>query len=246
MPRVSSKWSKKRGRKAWTNPKSQKTLFANLRKATLKMQETKFFDNGAENVNLYHNVGHSSAYAGATNPYVTYVNLLGLEQGSTATRRIGDKVWSVGLSISLWLSQKADRPNVSYRVLVLQYPDMVYGATYTGINQKVFYPAAMTNYMLEKVDTDMYNVVYDKIIQPINQSGKSAEDFEHSHIHKFYLRTGREITYRSNTNDVATTIPKDMRNRYCMYVLPYDHYGTLVSDNIASVSYTFRHYFKDP
>jgi len=113
MPRVSSKWSKKRGRKAWTNPKSQKTLFANLRKATLKMQETKFFDNGAENVNLYHNVGHSSAYAGATNPYVTYVNLLGLEQGSTATRRIGDNGRSVRHKIIPWLSQKADGTKVS-------------------------------------------------------------------------------------------------------------------------------------
>lgn len=246
MPRFSSKWSKKRGRKAWTNPKSQKTLFANLRKVQLKMCETKFFDSGAENVNLYHNVGYSAAYAGASNPYATYVNLLGLEQGSTATRRIGDSAWSVGLSINLWLSQKGDRPNVGYRILVLQYPDTAYGAAYSGINQKIFYPSAQGNSLLERVDTDMYNVVYDKVIQPINQSGKNNTDFEHSHVHKFYIRTGRSVVYRSNSVDGATTIPKDMRNRLVLYVVPYDHYGTLVTDNIASVAYTFRHYFKDP
>jgi hypothetical protein len=117
------------------------------------------------------------------------------------------------------------------------------------VNQKVFYPTAMGNNMLEKVDTDMYNVVYDKVIQPIKQSGHPAgagEPHECSWIHKFYLKTGREVHYRAGVDDVTTIVPKDMRNRLVMYVIPYDHYGTLITDNIASVAYTYRHYFKDP
>jgi len=245
MPRP-SKWSKKRPRKTWTNPKSQKTLFSSLRKMQLKVSETKFYDSGSENVNLYHNVGHSAAYAGAANPYSLVVNMLGLQQGVQATRRIGDKAWSVGVSINLWLSQKQDRPNVGYRILVLQYPDTVYGAQFSGINQKVFYPTGMGNNLIEKVDTDMYNVIYDKVIQPIDQSGYPTVPFEHSKVHKFYIKTGREVHYRAGLDDITTTVPKDMRNRLVLYVIPYDHYGTLVTDNIASVAYTYRHYFKDP
>lgn len=219
-----------------------------VKRVIMKTAERKYYDAATENVQLYHNVGPSVAYPLAVYPYAFYVNPLGLQQGQTSGQRIGDKIQSTGLSVKLWLSTKSDRPNVMYRVLVLAHPDLEIGGAnkFTGVNQRIFYPLDAGNAMIENIQTDNFNVLYDKIIKPIPQSGyPNPTGKEHSTYHRFYIPTNRVISYRDDTLGGSTVIPKNQRDNWAMYVIPYDAYGTLVTDNIASMAYVFRHYYRD-
>lgn len=215
-------------------------------RAVRSLAETKFYDAGAENVQLYHNLGTAVAPLTDVFPTAFYLNPLGVGQNVTTGGRTGDKINSIGLNVRLWLSQKASRQNVMFRILVLRYPDAAYGATYTGINQRIFYPLDTGNAMIERVDTATYSVAYDKIIRPnSSRVGTSAADQEHSVRHEFYLKTAGSIHFRESTSGSATVVPKAQKYRLAMYVIPYDAYGTLTTDNIASFAWTYRHYYKD-
>jgi len=219
-----------------------------VKRVIMKTAEKKYYDAAEENVQLYHNVGKSVAYSGAVYPYAFYMNPLGLQQGTSSGQRIGDKIQSTGLSVKMWLSQKSDRPNVMYRILVLAYPDLDIGglSAYIGVNQRIFYPLDAGNAMIENVQTDNFNVVYDRVIRPIAQSGyPNPTGKEHSTYHRFYIPTNRVISYRDDTAGGSTVIPKNQRDRLAMFVIPYDAWGTLVTDNIASMAYVFRHYYRD-
>ena len=210
----------------------------------MKNSESKFTDFATENLQLYHNVG-ASLGAAATHPYKIWTNLLSVGQGTGNGQRVGDKIYSRSLYFKCWLSTKQDRPNVMYRLLVLQWPESVYGSTYNGQNQRIFYALDNGYAMTEHIDRHTYKVVYDKIIQPIRQSGIPATQKEHSYLHRFRIKTNRKVTYKDDSAGVTTNNPMGQQNSMAFYIIPYDAYGTLVTDNIASCGIVMRHYYKD-
>lgn len=205
------------------------------RTAVLKQTETKFKALATENVQLYHNAGSPSVF-------VVQPNLLQTPTGTGQTTRVGDEVFGVGLSVKLWLSNKSDRPNVMYRIMIVACPqDQVTSTSPNGL-----FKSEVGNKMLDSVDTDKYNVVYHKLLQPFSGDYSleaSSTLREHSKLVKIYIPLkSRRIKYQSD----GGSIPSYQKNCLSLVVIAYDAFGSIVSDNIASLAYITKFYFKDP
>lgn len=218
-----------------TAKKSNKSLVSLIKRVTLKTSETKYGSSNAENQQLYHNGGTAATYN-------QLQNLLATAQSGTQNGREGDRINAKGLSIHMWLSNKLDRPNVMYRIIIYTCPV----DQYTTASPSGFFQALHANKMIDYVNTDKYKIVYHKIIKPFSgdyslESG--ATNKEHSTFLKIYIPLkNRAVTYNTD----AGTIPNNQNNILCGAVIAYDAYGSLTTDNIASFSYVTKFYFKDP
>lgn len=211
-----------------------KSMLRMARSAVLKTCETKYYTSSSENQQLYHNGGAANAYNWAG-------NMLGTVVSNNQGGRIGDEVWPVGLSLKLWLSNKADRPNVMYRILIVASPPDTYSmASPTGL-----FKGSIGNKMLDYVDTDRYTIKYSKLVQPFAgdyslESG--ATNKEHSRMLNIWIPIKGKIQYAQDTG----TLPKYQKHIWSLIVIAYDAFGSLTTDNIASFSLMYRFYFKDP
>jgi hypothetical protein len=95
--------------------------------------QTKYYDIGDENVQVYHNMGRSGgAILGAPYGDPTFFNPWSdIPPGTGRANRIGDKIRPLSMSITLWIANKLDRPNIMYRVMVLRMPKSI-GAQLTN------------------------------------------------------------------------------------------------------------------
>lgn len=236
---------RKYGRKSYTTAKRFKArrrprrgiLGRIIRRVALRSTETKYHERGGENQQLYHNGGSGPNF-------LQLVNILNTSQGDTATTRTGDEVFGVGIGFRLWLSNKADRPNVMYRIIVYTAPvDSSGSPTVTDLMDTT---AGGGNHMISYINTEKYRVVYNRIIQPFGtdyslESGATLKEV--SKMVKIWIPLkNRRIQYHRG----GSVVPKDQRNYMHMAVIPYDAFGTLLSDNIATVAINCRFYFKDP
>ena len=221
------KSNSRRPRKSYRKrPNFTKSVAKAIKTIALRNSEMKHLTTQTENINIYHNVAYGVAY-----------NMLLTNQGSSQIQRIGDEVTAKYLHIKMWISQKLDRPNVMYRIILM--------AANSG--QSLAWSAGSSgNYMIANIDTDKVKVIRHKLIQPRNgdfsvESG--ATNREHSQLVKFKIDLkDRKIKY---TTDGGTT-PKLDSNYYSLYIIPYDAYGTPTSDNIASFACQSTFYYKDP
>lgn len=225
-----SPYAKKRGR-----PTTKKGLVKLIKNVSLSTVETKYFVLSGQDLQLQHNGGAGPSYNRIT-------NLLGSSQGTAQENRVGDEVIAKGLSIRLWLSNKLDRPNVMYRIIVYSGPRDQ--AAIASPNN--FFEAHTTQKMLDMINTDKYKVIRSKIIQPFAgdyslESG--ATNKEHSKLVKFYIPlNNRKVLYGNDNED----LPTDNKNCISVAIIAYDAYGSLTSDTIASFAYLTKFYFKDP
>lgn len=206
------------------------------RRAMLSMTETKYTSFGVENYNIYHNGG-----VGPTYSYAIINNLCSVSVGTAQNTRVGDEIYPVGINMKFWLSNKDNRPNVSWRIMIIACPpDQV-----TAANPGGLFKGTSGNKILDYVDTDKYNIVYQKLLQP--QAGdysleSSATNKEHSRLHSLWIPIRGRLSYQSD----GGTTPKYQRHCLSLVVIGYDAYGTLLTDNIASFTCVGRFYFKDP
>lgn len=212
-----------------------KSLIKLIRRVALTNSETKFGSQQKENIDLYHNGGVAGTYNSLT-------NLLATAQGSNQQARVGDQILAKSLSIHLWLSNKSDRPNVMYRVIIYTCPF----DQYLVASPSSFFQGLHGNKMLDYVNTDKYKIIYSKVIRPFSgdyslESGASNK--EHSTDLKIYIPLkNKKITYSADAGQVAN----NQNNIWNMAIIAYDAYGTLTTDAIASFSVVYKFYFKDP
>jgi hypothetical protein len=186
-------------------------------KVVKKQSETKTSSFSQENVQLYHNGLHF------------HNNLLYTTNGSESgdapgivAMRIGDELYLQSLRLKMWFSNKNDRPNVIYRVLLYWYDVQVPPSTVSEIFN------SSGNLLLQTPNRENITVVADKYIRNVRDSDGTTK--EHSTL-KFINKNwkGRKIVY----NDTfGSTVPKDRSLAFA--VMCYDAYGTLITDNIAS------------
>lgn len=213
----------------------QKAMVRIAKRVMLKKCETKYTTQPGVNAQLYHNGGSPAVY-------IYSGNLLNTTQGITQNNRIGDSILPVGCTIKLWLSNKLDRPNVMYRVMVLAVPPDKLGLTAPSD----LFQGVLVNKMMDYVNTDMYNIVYHRIINP--KAGdysleSGATNKERSTYVTFKVPMPKGVLQFQTNNSV---IPKYQKHCLVLSVIAYDAEGTLTSDNIASFTHCTRFYFKDP
>lgn len=214
---------------------------ARVRRITRQTQETKFIQDGRENVQLYHDVG-SNIGPSTFQSAITFDPWTIVSQGTTRSTRIGDKILPVGHKIRLWLANKADRIDVLYRIIIAVLPRTVGSVVPNGANVDLFRAmdsGTNNSTMCGMIDTEhVKKVLLDKVYKNQNSSGYDTKEVHM--LKKFYIKAKkpRVIRYVNNGN-------QHMNNQLGVWVIPYDSYGTLQTDNIASCAYVQRLYFKD-
>lgn len=193
-----------------------------------RQSETKTSSTGEENLQLYHHT-----------PYF-HQNMLYTQTGTDSgdrpgnwSVRVGDELYLQSMRLKLWLSNKQDRPNVIYRVMVFWYNT---GTPITSLSVL----DAFNNLLLNKPNRESISVIADKYIKNV---GDSTAGREHSTL-KFINKNwkNKKIVY----NDTDTPTPYQPKKRDIAFmVLAYDAYGTLITDNIASFAYQYDIKYKE-
>jgi len=211
------------------------SLVSLIKSISLKQVETKTTHRIEENVNINHNSGYMY-----TNLLKTTQGITDTDTGSTAyANRLGDEVIARGISIKLWVANKNDRPNVMYRMGIFKYQ----AGSIPTLSQ--IFTGANGNRMMDKLDTEYITVVYQKIFNlQVAFSGVYGAD---TATGKKEAHTYRKIWVPLKNKKLVFnnggSVPKFID--YGFFIVPYDSYGTLTTDNIASFAYEQQLYFKD-
>lgn len=232
--------------------RGRRSFQTRVRKVLMKVAETKQVAAGNENVQLYHNTGLGGA---------TYVNPIifnpwnQIGQGTGRQQRIGLEITPRGMSLRLWIANKLDRPNVMYRVSVCILPKTFNNARVTSGSidpmVPVFAGGGVGNNIALFYDIEKgIKVLYDRVFS--NEKGVSniqyaagglrpAGNLECHIFKKLWIKRKRSSTIKFESNANQDIVNKPL----AVYVIPYDSYGTLTSDNIASCGYVYQLYWKD-
>ena len=148
------------------------------------------------------------------------------------------------MSIKLGLTNKGDRPNLMYHVMVLHMLKAI-GRTVTTYNNTFPFQTSQVgttgNNMILLLDQHHgIKTYYDKVITLDHGSVSSGFLKEKHTMLKIWLKckNARPVVYNQDTANIV--------NRpLLLYVIPYDSYDTLITDNMASYSYYTHMYYKD-
>lgn len=86
--------------------------------------------------------------------------LRGLDQGTDEHERVGDEIIGQRINYKIWLSNKLDRPNVTYRIVVYRCPK-----DESETNALDIYEGTVGNKLLDYMNTEKYTPVFQKIVK---------------------------------------------------------------------------------
>ncbi len=210
-------------------PKNKAREVAKIaRKVMRGAMETKTVGKQTENIQLFHN---KPLYQG---------NLLSTTQGVQDPNnqvgnaaRIGDEILLRNCNVRFWLSNKLDRPNCMYKLYLFWYTE---GQTLS--DQLVFFTQG--NKMLDRINNENIGIIDQKTVFSKEMYLNGTEKFEHSQLCTLNGNwKGKKIVY-----DNAGSTPKKRNIGFAVAV--YDAYGTLQTDNIASLGFDYVTRFQDP
>lgn len=217
-----------------------------VKRVVMKAAETKYKDVGVENVQLYHNLGATTllapgnvtSIAALFNPWST------IQRGVERNMRVGDRITPRGMSMKVYMANKYDRPHTHIRLIVCTIPKAWNGSATTP----VFYPFQVTpsgNNMLRPCDKDKgVKFFYDKIFKISNNGWWSNPSPGFAKEPTKYVKIWIK---RKRANDIIfdSSLQEIVNKPLAVYAIPYEQYGTIETDNIASIAIEARMYFKD-
>lgn len=218
------------GRKHMPSKTMRKVARQEALKVVKRQSETKRTAYGQENIQLYHNVPHFHNNM----LYTTNGTESGDREGIVATR-IGDELFLKSLRLRLWMSNKTDRPNCIYRIILYWYETSNPPAAQADLFNETG-PGLLTS-----VNRENISVIADKYVRNVRDAN-TTDIKEHSTL-KFVNKNwkNRKVVY--NDTEGSSALPKDKSLGFA--VLCYDAYGTLTTDNIASFAYQYDVLFKE-
>lgn len=209
-----------------------KQLSTMMKKVALKTTETKFSNLSIAKWELYHNSLKQASINIATSFAV---------QGDDDDKRIGNEIYLTGIKFRLMLGQKSDRPNVTFKIFVVEFNSSQAG---TIENEAHFYHWASQNVLLDAVQSHRF-----KVHKAITYKGKLSSlevgetSREVTYPLQFWIPLKRKISFQQ---DSGTTPSSGMKDNFRIVIAAYDAYGTLSSDNIGYAQGCATVYFKDP
>ncbi len=209
--------------------KKQAKAVSHIAKKVLRSTlETKTVGKTAENVQLFHN---KALYQGALLATSQGVSDPDNQAGNAA--RVGDEILLRNCNVRFWLSNKLDRPNVMYKLFLFWYTEgQPLSDTLCFFTQ--------TNKMLDRINNENISIIDQKTVFSKDMYLNGTEKFEHSQLCTLNGNwKGKKIIY-----DQGGSTPKKRNLGFC--VVCYDAYGTLQTDNIASIAYNYATRFQDP
>lgn len=228
----------------------RRTFQSRVKRVLMRTSETKFYQGAKENLNLYHNNGTVGVLLDTDQHAVLFNPWKDIVSGTGQFQRIGDKIMPRIMTIRLWLATKLDRPNVIFRIIVCRLPK-IYGTTATtGGNLNIFREDDSSlksgNNLTRYIDNDKgVRAYYDRCIT-VNTPGLVNSSSGGAVVSREVHRLVKISVKRKKSSPIVYQPGGEIvNNPLAVYVLPYDSYGTLLTDNIASCAFTYRIYYKD-
>lgn len=227
-----------------------RTFKARVAQVLNQKTEMKKYQFADENVQLYHNIGYTTTpLVPSQCSLVQVFNIwASINKGTGSYNRIGDKISPRGMSIKMYLANKIDRPNVTYRIIVATTPKAIGGTAVTNTNVDPWDDIQLGsngNKLIRLLDKDRgVRVLYDKIHRMSTQSkdivgASSAKELTKVISLWIKKKNARDIVYDSTGSNQI------VNNPIHIWVIPYEQYSTLTTDNIASIAYQGCVYYKD-
>lgn len=223
-----------------------RTFQSRVKRAVMRTAETKFYDIGLENAQLYHNLGYGGLLPPTTVTSIPelfdpWSNIL---KGTGRMNRIGDRITPRGMSLKFWIANKSDRENTKVRVIVAILPKVVDAIVtdYDNINPfQIPNSGLLNNHLVLHADKDRgIKFLYDKVIQPYRGQVNNTANKEKSTTLKLWIKRkrSRDIVYSTSTDQIVN-------NPLAVFMIPYEQYSTAQTSNTTSFSCQMRMYYKD-
>lgn len=194
----------------------------------MKVAETKTVDTASSENQLYHNWWTGSAFESLT----SIPNLPA--QGTGENQRVGNEIYVSGVKLYLQILIKNDRLNSKVRVVIFKHNPNFGKSVYTDWFDNVM------NVMVDPADRGRAKVVYDRIHGLKNVNPTNSTD-EVTMFRQIWLPIKEKYKFR---DDGAQSLSYD-KNTYTIVAMAYDTAGSLTTDNVASIKWYSRLYFKD-
>jgi hypothetical protein len=248
MPQYKSykrKYSRSRRGKYSLSRKARNRRFqAKVKKAIMKTAETKYHILGGDDTLLYHDRGTTTATAvGGTQGALIWDPWVNIGQGTGARNRVGDEIYPRGMALRLTMYNAGDRTALFYRIIVCKLNRVINGTGMTGGNFDIFDANGANDSIASIVKNDQgVKVYYDKTftVQGSTQWSVGADSTRKLRLFKklFINPKGTKKIIYSAANQIVN-------NPLAVFVLPYDAYASLRTDNVANCQYSCKLYFKD-
>lgn len=207
------------------------------------MTEPKYKLHNFGKAELYHNGGSP-----ASGRIGNFFFLNGADQmpaqGTADNQRNGDRIYASGYALRMLFGQKYDRPNVTFKVYVLQVRA---GAT---VNIDTMFESNTGNILLDTPNNEACKVIASKTYKPLRSamlaldagliSGNDVTK-EYTFARKLWIPRKKEYKFTSTS---AIAMSND--DNIVLAVFAYDAYGTLIEDNIAYVQIWQKFAYRDP
>lgn len=201
----------------------------------LRYTETKYQNLNFGKTDCKHN---KLTLLGTTNDNIVSGN--GIVQGLKPDQRVGNEIYLTGIKYNLLLGQFSDRPNVTFKLFVVEWNDTAGTIT----NQTQFMYSNTGNIMLDPIQSHRFKVhkVYTyKSRIGMMEVGETPK--EKTIPISFWVPLRRKIRF---LDDNSNEMIGGMRQNFQVVIAVYDAYGTLTTDNIAYVQGGATIYYKDP
>lgn len=211
-----------------------KTLKKVIQSVVVRRVEPKSNAISWSKIELYHNSG--SPASGQILPTAIeplHYSIIPV-QGSGDHQRNGDQIYAKGISVKMLLGQKADRMNVTYRIIAWKGTTDARPVSYNELFDHV-----TSNVLLDCTNSDRGKIIYNKYIKKYI-SPQLSTNRELTFMHKFW------IPYKKLMKFVYNNATDFSGEKIFIYVFAYDAYGTLLTENISYVQTWLKFYYKDP
>jgi len=232
--------------------RARQSFKSRVTQVLMKKAETKFYHFAEENIQLNHNIGRNAgtalipAMGSLTNMFNIWADI---PKGTGSSQRIGDRVTPRGMALKIYLANKQDRPNSMVRIIIARVPKAINGTATTVSNVNPFETTLQLgnngNKMLMNADSDRgVRFLYDKIHRVGPQTfGYAASQYqkEQTKVLRLWIKSkrSRDIVFDS------TNSSQIVNNPILMWAIPYEQYSTKETDEIASIAYEGKLYYKD-
>lgn len=204
-------------------------MTALIKRTVLRVSEPKCYRSQLGQVELFHNTFGVSSW------FLLNSSSRMPTSGTSDTQRVGDQINISSFRMRMLIGQKADRPNVTFRWLVVSVPK---GSTplYTS-----WFIATTSNVLLDDPNKDFLKVHKQGIWRP-NEAGLSGTGGDEYTFVKTLTVPYKKLLKFGPADNATSHNDDDLY----FIIMAYDAYGSLQSDNIAYVQCALDMNYKDP
>lgn len=210
-------------------------MVALIKKTVLKKAEQKEKQVSFEKVEMFHNCFWNGGTPSSTGLVIKMNSGVLPTQGVGDNQRVGDEIYLSGFKWKFLVGQKADRPNVTFRYLVMTVPKG------SSITYHDWFKNVVGNVLLDEPNRDFVKVHASGIWRPNEAGLGNTGGDEYTFTKQMWIPYKKKLKF--GPADAAITHNDD--DLY-MVIMAYDAYGTLPTDNIAYIQPLLLCYYRDP